>query len=420
MGLIPAQFLKGAFFSFVAALLTGICGYLTRRFMANGCTTDEYAFFYSVFSLLSLCIVFIRLGMSDVVLFELPRLLASGKYDQTGMVYSFIRRFQLISSAVAYFLLIIAIPFFQHYYFDFPVNASNLAIYFLAIWGLVLETTVYFALNSLKKFKVLNIIRSLKSVLLLCSVLAGIYLHSFKIIIVSFVLICSLCTLLGDRIASRSLPLLHPLSRSGVPPRILRSGLVFMMLSGGYFLMSDAGTVALCFFSSAEEVVLFNIALPIAMMVNAFDVVLQIFTPMFSEYFIHDEKKKLNQFFLLLSGATILCMISVLPILYCWGEWLIKILFSERFVAAKFCTLFLVEASILAIPVKAFFHFFNAVGMKTVSAKVLIPVFGGALIFFPLLAYYRGANGAGAATLVVVLIWLISYIFAYVKMRGNK
>ena len=183
MGLIPAQFLKGAFFSFVAALLTGICGYLTRRFMANGCTTDEYAFFYSVFSLLSLCIVFIRLGMSDVVLFELPRLLASGKYDQTGMVYSFIRRFQLISSAVAYFLLIIAIPFFQHYYFDFPVNASNLAIYFLAIWGLVLETTVYFALNSLKKFKVLNVIRSLKSVLLLCSVLAGIYLHSFKIII---------------------------------------------------------------------------------------------------------------------------------------------------------------------------------------------------------------------------------------------
>ncbi|MGN0872506.1 MAG: hypothetical protein ACI4UV_15075, partial [Victivallales bacterium] len=127
MSLIPAQFLNGAFFSFVAALLTGICGYLVRRFMANGCTTDEYAFFYSVFSLLSFCVIFIRLGMSDVVLFELPRLLASSKYDQIGAVYRFIRRFQLIFSAVAYFLLIIAIPFLQRYYFDFPVNASNLA-----------------------------------------------------------------------------------------------------------------------------------------------------------------------------------------------------------------------------------------------------------------------------------------------------
>ena len=416
MSLIPAQFLNGAFFSFVAALLTGICGYLVRRFMANGCTTDEYAFFYSVFSLLSFCVIFIRLGMSDVVLFELPRLLASGKQEQAGMIYRFIRRFQSISSTAAYSLLIIAIPFLRRYYFDFQVNACYLAIYFLAIWGFVLETTSYFALNSLKKFKLLNVIRSLKNVLLLCSVLIGIYLHSFKIIIISFVLICSFCAWLGDRIASRNLPLKHPVAMSGATTQILRSGLVFMMLSGGYVLMSDAGTVALCFFSSAEEVVLFNIALPIAMTVNAFDVVLQIFTPMFSEYFINDEKKKLNQFFLLLSGATILCMISVLPILYYQGEWLIKMLFSERFVAAKLCTLFLVEATILAIPVKAFFLFFNAIGMKTVSVKVLIPVFVGALIFFPLFAYYHGANGAGVTTLMVVLIWLISYIFAYIRI----
>ena len=99
---------------------------------------------------------------------------------------------------------------------------------------------------------------------------------------------------------------------------------------------------------------------------------------------------------------------------------IITILFSEKFVAAHIATLFLVEAAILAIPIKAFLSFFNAIGLRIISVKSMLPTAFASLIFYPVLSRYAGANGAGIATLLTCMVWLSIYLFYYINLMKEK
>ena len=388
--------------------------------MANHLPGNDYAFFYSVFSLLSFSAVLFRAGASDVILYELPGILSMNRRREAGMIYRFTLRFQLLLASAGFVLFCAAVPFLERYFFAFPVDTGCLLLFFVVIWGLVLEDTTLAALNSLKKFGTASLLRLLKTGLFCLAVWMCLRRNSLFGIIVSFVSMTTLCTLAGDRLVMRR----EKFKNGGaIPPRIRRKviggGMVYLLLSGGHALYRDFGALSVAFFSTAEEVVLFNIALPVAMIVLSFGIVLQVFTPMIADCFVKGEKNRLKRLMRLMLSLSAAAMLGALFVLSLWGEDIIRLLFSAKFAAAKYCVLFLVESAILTMPVSVFLSFFNAAGRKATSGRTLLPAAAVALAAFPALSHAGGAAGAGVATLITVGTWLGACLVYYVKFMQS-
>ena len=414
MSLISAVFLRGSAFSASAAIAVGIFGYLTRRILANHLPGNDYAFFYSVFALINLLVIPIQAGTADVLLFEVPGILEAGKRRCAGTFYRFIVKFQSVNALCGMILFLLCFPLLRKYYFDYPVSALDFGIFTLLIWGIALENTTLFTLNTLKKFGLMSGLRTVKAGLFFlgaCLCLAG---NNLTWIILVCTAATTVCTGFGDRAARHSGMLPGTFAAPGkVKKNIIGSGLIFMLLAVGGTVMQDLGTMVLAFFSPARDVVLFNIALPISMIVQSLLTVLNVFNPLIAECCARNDRARLKKLFTLLFILTAAAMAAAAPVLYFGGEFLITLLFSEKFVAAKWCTFFLVEAALLSIPVRALFNLFNTANRKQVSLRTLIPFGIAALLLFPLLTIRYGASGTGLAVLLTTAVWLVAYLFHY-------
>lgn len=419
--IIPKQFIKGSLFAGFSAVLVGLSGYLSRRFMANHLSENDYAFFYSTMALLGLVVLVTHFGFSDVILYELPGMLAKKQHRRASCTYHYTNIFQQTLMVIFLVLLFSITPLLKRFYFDYPINNIYLWFFFLLLWGLTLENTTLFTLNSLKQFGMVSFLRTLKSVFFLLGICISIYTpYPLFGIILSMVAITTFCTWFGRRMisADKTLEYRTPIPRS-IRNNVLKGGIIFLFLSGGYTLMQDFGTFVLSFCSTSNEVVLFNIALPISMIVLSFAVVVQVFTPMIADSYVKKEKKRLKQLFYGLLGFTAIAVIIGFFLFWWGGKLIIRFLFSEKFTDAHLCTLFLVEAAILSIPVRVFLMFFNVVGQRIISVKTLIPTIFSAFIAYPLLSICAGATGAGIATLVTTVVWLIGFLIFYIKFMSG-
>jgi len=414
------RFMHGSLLVVIAAGVTGIAGYLIRRLMALGLTTEEYAFFYSMHSLLILLSAVARFGTADAALFLLPELITRKQQRRARLVYSFIRRSQWLFPGGLTLLMYAAIPLLIRFYLPARGSYLEIALFLPLLLTTAFETASQFALNSFKEFGVLNLLKSLKSILLLGGVALALSLHSLDGVIVVYVGLSLLTALTGDLLVTRW----KKLSTSVRIPKcigqeVLQAGAFYFLLSVGYAAINDVGTVALSFVSSAEEVALFNIAIPIAMIVRSLSGAAMVFTPLASELHCNGETIRLMRFFRNFSLATVAAMVLTAPLLWYGGDFLIGILFGSRFAAAKWSTLFLVEATLLALPIQMYLNFFNVIGRKKEAGLTLIPALCTAVIVLPLLCRFFGATGAGVAVLIITAVWFLSCRRRCIELRNE-
>ena len=415
MTLIPSAFLKGSLISGIVAIFVGFCGYWVRRLMANSLPENDYAFYYSFYALVNFSIIFTQAGLSDVILFELPGMIERKKNKRAAQCYNFTKRIQIFLSSAVTLLFIAFYWLLKKYYFGYPVDALCFFIFTLLLWSFTLEYSTLNALNALKKFSTMSFLRAVKAGVFALAV--WIFLksaHPLSGIIISCVVITAICTLAGNWLSKKDTIFNNGEMPSAAFKKVLiRSGFIFILLSGSKIIFMDAGTIVLSFVSSPAEVVLFNVALPIAMIIQSMLVVLNVFTPLIAQCCANQDIQRLKKLFSLLLIFTAAGMVLWIPFYFYAGEWLISLLFAKKFIAAKPAMFFMVEAAFLAVPVNAFMYLFNTAGMKSCSVKGLVPMILSALIFLPWLSYKYGAAGTGGAVFAVTVVWLISYLFYY-------
>lgn len=417
MKLIPNVFFRGALLSTGSAILVGVFGYLTRRTLANNLPENDYAFFYSMFALINFSLIFIQFGTAEVLLFEVPRWLEAGAKRCASTGYKFIKKFQSINSVVCILLFLVCFPFLKKYYFSYPVSPINFVLFVLLLWGFSLENTTLFALNTFKRFGLISGLRLIKSGLFFAAACLSLLGGQLSWIIFLIVLATTFCTLAGD-FAVRQMGMIPTTCHTPVKlkKKIVHSGLIFMLLACGNNIAHDVGTITLGFVSTAQEVVLFNIALPIAMIIQSMMIILNVFTPMIAESWAKGEKRQLKRLFNRLFLFTVAAMIIAVPVIVFGGDLLITLLFSKKFIGAKWSTLFLVEAALLSVPIRALLSFFNTIDKKNISLKTLFPTAGAVILLFPVLSRVYGATGAGLAAFLSTVVWLSAYLFYYRRL----
>lgn len=415
MSVFPSRFLKGSVITAGAAVLVGIFGYLTRRLLANNLEEADYAFFYSAFALINLAVILNQVGTSNVILFELPGVLLKNKKRYSAAVYHFIKGFQSFNSCFCTLIFLVVYPFLKKYYFNYPIHFYNFLLFALMIWGMVLESTTLFALNAFHRFGTMGCLRILKNMLFFLCGWIFVSLDCFSGIIASCVIATTACTIYGNWTVEK---LLYPFKgklHSNQKYKIVKDGIIFMILASGTIVLQDFGTCTLSLFSNSREVVLFNIALPLSMIVQSMLIVLDVFTPMLSNYYINKEINNLRKFFQLIFLFTAVSMLCAFPVFYYCGDFIITLMFSQKFIAAKWSAFFLIEAALLVVPVRALMGLFNVAGKKRMALIGIIPMSVATVILFPLLSYMYGATGASVAALLSIGVWLCSYLFFYTR-----
>ncbi|MDD3885459.1 MAG: hypothetical protein PHI35_01130 [Victivallaceae bacterium] len=396
------DFLRGSLSSAIAAGVGGICGYLTRRLMANGLDIDEYAFFYSMYSLLMIVFAVLRLGSSDALLYMLPGMLQERKFIRAGQLFGFACRYQVIVFGAAAAVLALATPFLVRWYFPMPADPAAIWCFLPYLPLFALESALFFTLNSLKQFDRLNLLKIVQSVLLLAGTAVALRQPGLcGVIIVYSVAAAIVCAAAWP---SRSGLAINRCA-VGLARRVMKSGVVFAVLSLGAPLLCDWGTVTLACVGDADEVAAFNIAAPVAMIVYSLIGIPMAFTPLSLELYRSGEVSRLRRVFALIDSGAFAMMLAALPVFIFGGGWLISVLFAPKYAGAVWCCMVLTEAALVALLVQFRINFLNAAGCLRESMFSSIPALLLSLLLFPVLGAWQGATGTATAALITFVLW---------------
>ncbi len=411
------KFLHGSAGALVASIAVGASAYFIRRQMALGLSADDYAFFYSMYALLLSLLAIFRFGTPEVVLYQLPALLQKRKLTNARMLFSFVCHYQIVVFGGLTLLLVLCIPLFQQFYFSMPTKAWLILALLPFLLLTALETVQQNALNSLQEFTIQNGLKVLKSLLLLGGVLIFLYNGGLSGIIATYITSTLLIVVAGYWLIKRSGKLQYQFFIAPtIRKQALNAGAVFYALALGQAILNDFGTVVLTITSTTTEVVLYNIALPIATIIRSLYCIPMVFTPLSFELFNSGDHNQLRRTMTRLNLLTIAGLVIAFPTLLWLGEWLITLLFSAEFVAAKWSMLLLIEATIISVIIQFHINFFNAIGRKRIAVMTALPAIAISLPLLPVLSYFFGATGTSLAVLLVSLLWWYSCTTAFAKM----
>ena len=410
MSLFRHQFCSNALYALVCSALTGFFAYLVRRLTANGLSGNEYAFFYSIFSLISISIAVVSFGIPNAAFFCLPDYLNQGLKEEAREVYSFCLRWflatGLLLSAAVFPVILIAGNNIGRYEIQ-----DKQIFYFLLLLPLplYLSNTIIQILNGLKQFFLSNLLLVLNFAL----VLVGVFLfqkpYGLRAVTVAYP-VAAVC------IASIGLIVCHKrfgysISRrvsSPIVRRMLKTGWWLFLSDMGYYFFMELGNVILSYVGTPEETVKFNIAMPVAVIVRSLAVVSGVFAPYSNELFHRREYRTLRRIVWIVLAVTLIMIICVSPLFLLFGEPLIAIFFGDRFVSASSCLLFLIIAVFFWNAARFFTDMLNSMRHEHVSAFLSLGVALLAGILYFALCPSRGADGAALGALIASCVWMVS------------
>ncbi len=152
-------FMRGAFVSLFGVLFAGVISYFTRRFMVLNLRPEEYGFFYSAFSLASICLAVVDLGMGKSGTILLAKYSAKGKKYQVNLFFSMVFYLKLSIGLLFGLLLWLLTPYLLTNYFHFYEGMTTLYCFCLFIPLQALGGFVINSLGAVKDFRSRSLIQ---------------------------------------------------------------------------------------------------------------------------------------------------------------------------------------------------------------------------------------------------------------------
>ncbi len=414
-------FLRGTALSVVGTASAGIAGYLTRRILANGLELEEYAFFYSMQALLTMLFVLAKYGSSETVFFLLPGLKQKGHERFARQLFSFGCKYNLAVFAVISLGVALAVPLLQRFYFPMRTSAADILLFIPFLLICAMETFSFSALNAVKAFGGINVLKVLRALLMVGGMWALLRLWGCAGAIAGYILPGAVVTAAAIWILWRHHGFrLDPARTSNkVRREFFTAGGSFFILTLSYAAVSDLGTVVLTVVSTAEEVAIFNIALPVSMLVGALSAIPMALVPLAAEAFYRGDCLLVRRGIRLVAAGCALAAAAALPVFWLWGRKIIALLFDPEYADAQWSALLLVMAACFLIATQVHNGILNAVNHRKATLAITYPVIIPALILLPAASYFYGAIGTAATILLLTLAWAILSLRSLLRVLAN-
>jgi len=412
-------FLWGSFVSLLGAVLIGIMNYLVRRYLANTFSIGEYGFLYAVFSLLTLLLAVVDLGMTQAGTILIAKNRAGNRPLRANSIYSFILMSKTFLGTAVYLILALLSSFLVVHYYKFPAGQTIFLIVALLLIFQSAETVCMSGMDSAKAFGIKNLLQSAKILL----IFLGIVLFSAQYGLVFAAGMFPACALLS--FIAAYLVLAHKFGLKAVPEiafnlrtfkhtwdlsRWIAVGLV------GLTAISNMDSILLAGLSTPERVGIYNIALPIVQIVQSIIILPVVFTPIVAELWQHGRKEEIAKLTEAITAILFillwLALITTLPL----SRFIITLLFGPQFTEAGTALTILCTGTIFFAAASFYVNALNSCGAARQGAAIML---GGAVFNFicnAILIPIWNINGAATATALSYLF--ISLIF-YRVLRGR-
>jgi O-antigen/teichoic acid export membrane protein len=407
--------LKGFMLVFVINVIAAFLGYFIRIVLARNLTVAEYGLFFSVSTLISFLGVFVGLGTGEALVRYIPEFLVKKKHDK-------IKNATIIALLVTFATLIILgvllfafSDFLAKHYFRNALAAPVLLLFIVLMFFLNFKNILrcfYQAFQNMKLYSLMYLAENLLLlVLLLCffafkkNIFSAAYAHIAAYLIVLFVFsffVPRVFNFFKHRVSLEK-SLLKKLFKFGIP--VLASSI-------GGIIIIYTDTLVLTFFRSLEEVGIYNVVVPTAMILQFFATsVATVIFPMVAELWAKKRKDYLALGLKMLYQYSFVVIIPVALLFLSFSEIVLRLMFGEQYVVGAATMQILLIAIIFLGLHSITSTILSAIGKPIISTKIL---FQGALINLVLnllLIPKLGMLGAALTSLIAYVYIAIRCIF---------
>lgn len=410
------RIIRGVSLSLFFIILGSLFAYLFRKLLTSYLSVADYGLFFSVISFYSFFMLFIDLGLEPAATKFIVQYRLRGQEDQISSLSFSIFCFQFFLSLLIYLGVYFLADFLAASYFHSPLAAS--ALQFLGIWFLTAPFIIFIAALLLGYsrttwYTALDFFRMLFLILITGFLfLKGkeMYAPLFAYLVINLVLFFSYLPYILSFIPS----LFKKLQFNGtVLKEVFSYGFFISFTNFGWILISQTDTLVLTYFRSLTEVGLYNIALPVSLLLLFFMRPISIvFVPFVTELITEKKHKELQEAITLAYQYTFVFLLPFVLAFFAFSEHILSFLFNESYIGAKYALMVLSFGTLFY----AFSQFnsiiFTGLGKAKYMAIVVVVIAVFNLLLNILLVPSLGILGAALSTaLSYIFLFLISCFY---------
>jgi O-antigen/teichoic acid export membrane protein len=404
--------IKGFAIVFVMNIIAAFLGYLIRIVLARNLTVAEYGLFFAIFTLINFLSVFIGLGTGEALVKYIPEFLVKKKHDMIKNSLIIALLMTSMTIIILAILLLVFSDFLAKHYFKNALAVPVLLLFIFIMLLSNLKGILRYVFQAFQKMTLYSLVYLAENflilVLFLCffafkkNIFSAAYAQVAAYFIVSLVFSFSVFRVFNFFKYKISLKkeLFKKLLRFGIP--VMASGI-------GGIIIVYTDTLVLTYFRPMEEVGVYNVVVPTAMILQFFatSIATMVF-PMVAELWAKKRKDYLALGLKMLYQYSFVIITPAALLLLSFSRIVLRLMFGEQYVIGAVAMQVLLIGIIFLGLHSITSTILGGIGKPAISTKILLE---GALINFLLnLLIIPKLGMIGAA-----LTSLIAY--AYVAIR---
>lgn len=404
--------LKRFIIVFVINIIAAFLGYLVRIVLARNLTVEEYGLFFAIFALINLLGVFIGLGTGEALVRYIPEFLFKNRHDKIKNAIIIVFLVTLVTLIVLGAVLLAFSDFFAKHYFKNPLATPVLLLFIIMMFVSNFKGIIRYISQAFQKMTLYSLIYLAENflilILLLCffafkkNIFSAAYAHIAAYFLAS--LVFSFFVFRVFNFFKHKTLLKKELFK-----KLLRFGIPIMVSGIGGIIIVYIDTLVLTYFRSMEEVGIYNVVVPTAMILQFFATsVATVIFPMVAELWAKKKKDYLALGLRMLYQYSFVIILPAALLLLFFSKTVLRLMFGEQYVAGALAMQILLIGIIFLGLHSITSTILGGIGKPAISTKILLE---GALITLALnllIIPLLGIVGAALTSLIA---------YAYVAVR---
>ena len=401
-------------------ILANLVAYLTRMVLARNLTPAEYGLFYAVFTFVIFFLFFRNLGLGSAMVKYIAEFKIKKKYNAIKTAIISAASFQFLSSLIYGAIFFLSADFLAKYYFKNPLSSIMLKLLVLYVLLSILFIICKNILQGFQKFKVFSLVEFSKNSIVLLLLLLFFYIGMKNVFapIFAYILVCPILFLILLPFALKAFPFFKYKTENFKPitKQLFLFGLPVLVTSVGGKVIGYVDTLILTHFRTLEEVGIYNVILPSAMLFLYFGISASaVAFPIVSELWAKKDKKRLSGGLKLLHKYAFVLIIPLVFTVFAFSSLFIKLFFGKEYIAGALALQILLVGVLFYIVAGINNNIIAAIGRpKTVTKIILFSAFINLIANIILIPRY-GIEGAAIATSISYLIALLLSTYKVTK-----
>jgi len=401
-------------FAFFFSMLAAILSYVIRFVLTRRLTVEQYGLFYAVFSFIGLFALFKNLGTISAIMKLLPEYKVKNEISniKQTIISVFTLNF-LVSLVLGTFLILFSSKLSEFYFGEF----NSVKIIYLLVGFFIFSTLVEVIAASFLGLgqNIFYVLRELlvNGLVLLFVVFYPLFdvttpaMGYFLATIVVFVIYAFIFVLKNKKIL-----FLKVKFKSDIALKLVKFGAPMLLILAGARLLQFLDTAVLTYYRSLTEVGIYNVALPIAMLLIVLvGEIGSILSPLVSELKARGNNNALKVGFELIQKYGLYLSVPIAIVFFFYSQEIISLLFGIDYISGANSLKILMVGSIFYIVYKLNVVGVSFIGKPGVITKIVLVTALFDLILNLLLIPKYGIEGAASATaLSFFLAFLLSTI----------